>query len=127
MSVFLNLLKATSTKTYMSEYPGRVITTDILASIVAKAYPLSFTPVNIMSGFKKLGVWPINPGEVTDQHIGPSTALCVQTKTLDPACDSNPDEPIQDSYLFSPELEALYKKGMKKNMTLLMTLSTLHG
>ena len=94
----------------MSEYPGRVITTDILASIVAKAYPLSFTTVNIMSGFKKSGVWPINPGEVTDQHIAPSTALCVQTKTLDPECDSNPDEPIQDSYLFSPELEALYKK-----------------
>ena len=95
---------------YMSEYPGRVITTDILASIVAKAYPLSFTPVNIMSGFKKSGVWPINTGEVTDRHIAPSTALRVQTKTLDPACDSNLDEPIQDSPLFSPELEAFYKK-----------------
>ena len=63
-----------------------------------------------MSGFKNSGVWPINPGEVTDRHIAPSTALCVQTKTLDPACDSNPDEPIQDSPLFSLELKELYKK-----------------
>ena len=78
-----------------------------------------------MSGFKNSGVWPINPGEVTDRHIAPSTALCVQTKTLHPACDSNPDEPIQDSPLFSLELEELYKKGTKKNMTLLMTPSIL--
>ena len=51
---------------------------------MAEAYPMSFTPVNIMSGFKKCGIWPINPSEVTDRHIAPSTALHVETKVQDP-------------------------------------------
>ena len=51
---------------YMTKHPCRVITADILASMVGEAYPLSFTPVNIMSGFKKSGVWSINPGEAID-------------------------------------------------------------
>ena len=32
---------------YMKQYPGRVFTTEIFASIVGQAYPPSFTPVNI--------------------------------------------------------------------------------
>ena len=31
-------------------------------SMIGEAYPLSFTPANIMSGFRKLGAWPINLG-----------------------------------------------------------------
>ena len=38
---------------YMSQYPGRVVTADKLASLVAEAWPHSFTSVNIMSGLKK--------------------------------------------------------------------------
>ena len=63
---------------YMSQHPGRVVTADVLASLVADAYAASFTPVNIMKGFKKTGVWPINPSEVTDRQIAPSTALRVE-------------------------------------------------
>ena len=43
-----------------------------IASLLAKAWPLSFTPVNIMAGFRKSGALPLNPGEVTDRHIAPS-------------------------------------------------------
>ena len=56
-------------------YPGRVVTVEVLASLVSEAYAGSFTPVNIMKGFKKTGIWPINPGEVTDRQIIPSKAL----------------------------------------------------
>ena len=66
---------------YMKEYPGRVITADILASMVAKAFSNSLTPVNIMGGFKRSGVWPINPGEATDRRIDPSTALRNQSSS----------------------------------------------
>ena len=51
----------------MSDHPGRVVTVEVLASLVSEAYAGSFTPVNIMRGFKKTGIWPINPGEVTDK------------------------------------------------------------
>jgi len=29
----------------------------------------------IMSGFKKCGVYPLNPGEITDRQITPSSAV----------------------------------------------------
>ena len=38
---------------YIVKHPGRVITEEVVASLVAEAWPLSFTLVNIMSGFKK--------------------------------------------------------------------------
>lgn len=37
---------------YLARYPGRVITTDKLASLVVEAWPISFTAVNILSGFR---------------------------------------------------------------------------
>ena len=54
---------------YMTQHPGRVITTDVLASMVAQAYPTSFTPVNVLSGFKKAGVYTFNPSEVDQGQI----------------------------------------------------------
>lgn len=45
----------------------QVITTDIIASLVGG--PLSVTPVNIMSGFKKCGAYPLNPGAISDRQI----------------------------------------------------------
>ena len=57
---------------YLATHPGRVITSDKLASLVADVWPLSLTPLNIMSGFKKTGIYPINPSEVTDRQIAPS-------------------------------------------------------
>ena len=90
---------------YLAAYPGRVITTDKLAFLVAEAWPDSFTAVNIMSGFKKCGVYPLNPGVVTDRQTAPSKAL-YQKKTegaeVSPTSSSPP--------LFSPEKEALYKE-----------------
>ena len=42
--------KCCSTSQYMMKNPGRVVTTEALASIIGKAWPLSITPFNIMSG-----------------------------------------------------------------------------
>ena len=54
---------------YVDAHPGKVITTDKLATLVAEAWPLSLSPLNIMCGFKKTGIHPINPSEVTDKQI----------------------------------------------------------
>ena len=35
----------------------------------------SHTPLNILGGFKKSGIYPFNPGEVSDTQLAPSTAL----------------------------------------------------
>ena len=37
---------------YIKQNPGKIITDDLLASVVGQAYPIAFTPVNVFSGFK---------------------------------------------------------------------------
>ena len=101
--------KANFSKTcskYMSTNRGRVITTDKLAMLVAEAWPLSFTPVNIMSGFKKCGIFPLNPSAVSDRQTAPSKTFRQQTSKMSPESESC--TPSQQ--LFSPEKEALFKK-----------------
>lgn len=75
--------------------PGRVITEDILATVVAEAFAQSHTPVNILGGFKKSGIHPFNPGEVSDRQVAPSKAL------VEPSC-----QPLA----FSPEQISLLEK-----------------
>ena len=89
---------------YLSKHPGRVVTNDKLALLVAEAWPSSFTAVNIMSGFKKSGVYPLNPGEVTDRQLAPSNALCPRSQPEDTKAAPTPGSP-----LFSPEQEAMYQ------------------
>ena len=54
---------------YMKQNPGGVITADVLASLVSQAYPTAFTPVNVLSGFKKTGIYPFNPSSVNDRQL----------------------------------------------------------
>ena len=59
----------------IAESPHRVITTEQIACLVGIAWPQALTPLNIMSGFKKCGIYPLNPGEVTDRQLAPSTVF----------------------------------------------------
>ena len=45
---------------YLAKHPGRVVTADILASLVGQAWPASLTPVNIilLGGFKYVASIP---------------------------------------------------------------------
>ena len=45
------------------------ITSDKLASLVAKAWQVSLSPLNIMTEFKKTGIYSLNPSEVTDRQL----------------------------------------------------------
>jgi hypothetical protein len=57
---------------YMSKNPGRVVTEEVLANLVGDAISQSHTPLNIFGGFKKAGIYPFNPGEVSDRELAPS-------------------------------------------------------
>ena len=93
---------------YLAAHPGRVITSDKLASLVAEAWPLSLSPLNIMSGCKKTGIYPINSSEVTDRQIAPSKPF------QQPQTESNQDGSASDNRtnnsLFSPGKVKLYEK-----------------
>ena len=58
---------------YMAKNPERVVTEDVIAALVSEAMLQSHTPLNILGGFKKAGIYPFNPGEVSDRQLAPST------------------------------------------------------
>ena len=94
----------------MKQNPGRVITTDVLASMVGQAYLTAFTPVNILSGFKKTGIYSFNPSSVNDRQLAPSTAL-LKKATHITAATSSEQSLLEDessdgqTILFSAEKE----------------------
>ena len=69
-----------------------------IAECLGTAYPLAFTPVNIMSGFKSAGIWPFNrnafseadftPASVTDRPYSEPDKLA--TSTSDTGVTSTP-------------------------------------
>ena len=60
---------------YLSQHPGRVVTNDKIALLVSSAVSSSFTPNNIMGGFRKAGIYPLNPGAIDDKMLCPSKAF----------------------------------------------------
>ncbi|KAG8253624.1 hypothetical protein J6590_108422 [Homalodisca vitripennis] len=83
-----------SCKSWFLSNPGKPLTIYNIASICGKAYPLAFTPPNILSGFKSSGVWPFNRNIFLDHEYSaslvsdrpnPESRTCVispQTSTL---------------------------------------------
>ena len=59
---------------YLAKHPGRVITNDIIASLVAAAWANTFSPNN-MGGFRKTVIFPINLGVIDDNMLSPSLAF----------------------------------------------------
>ena len=49
---------------------GHIPTTENIPKIVAEAWPKSVTPVNLMSGFRKTGIHPLNPGCIAGYFRG---------------------------------------------------------
>ena len=78
---------------YLSKHPGRVITNDMIASLVSTAYPNAFTPNNIMSGFRKTGIFPLNLGVIDDKMLCPSKAFRQNSESsnqiVNPACQQD--------------------------------------
>lgn len=93
----LNVSFYKACKRYMATNPGKVITPDEFVS-----------PIDVMSGFKKCGIYPLNPGEVTDRQLASPAALCPQESSSDsthsdssPSCASSTDmkSPQDESHL----------------------------
>lgn len=133
---------------YLAKCPGRVITTNMIASLVGSAWANSHTPVNIMGGFRKSEIYPLNPGSIDDRDLAPSKAFkCPKTigseNNYDSATQKQPiaeeretlgnltnkltDLQINDmesshgsnhSFLFTAEQERLYECRFKEGYDL---------
>ena len=123
--------------TYLLERPGQVITTNAIASLVHQAWHSSFTAVNILSEFRKCGIHPLNPGEVSDCQVAPSKAVRSQndqpsvssTSTLVPQSNSllnaSPDSQAPRSQsstdlssIFTEEQMKLFEKRFEEGYDL---------
>ena len=85
---------------YTGEKPGRVVTVEVLASLIGRAWSQSLTPVNIMSGFCKCGIYPLNPGQIDDRQIAPSKVFSESTEK--PSTESSANQ-------FTEEEQRLYQ------------------
>ena len=103
---------------YIAKHPGRVVTTDIIAALVAEAWPHSCTPVNILSGFKKCGIFPINPRAVSDRQLAPSRLLHI------PKVQHDPEPQPAGSPLFTSEQEALYARHYQEGYVIIKKATT---
>ena len=69
----------TAANSWMLSNPGQAITIYEMASLIRQAWEKSFTPTNIMSGFRVTGIWPYDrhvygddiflPSVVTDRDV----------------------------------------------------------
>lgn len=63
---------------------GRVVTPDDITPLFAKAWSNALTPVNIMNGFRKSGIYPLNPGQTDDRQCAPcmATSHCRKSPSI---------------------------------------------
>ena len=52
--------------TLLRSSEGHVPTSEDIPAILSEAWPKSVTPVNLMSGFRKSGIHPLNPSYIHD-------------------------------------------------------------
>ena len=126
---------------YLSKNKGSVITNDQLASLVATAWPNSFTPNNIKGGFRKTGIFPLNSGAIDDRDLAPSKAVQYKSMVNEGASDKQSEEAATavqykpmvnegasdkqseeaataDSVLFTPEQEKLFEQRFQEGYDL---------
>jgi hypothetical protein len=95
---------------YIMENPGRVITSEAIMSLVGGTWAQSITPMNILSGFKKSGISPLNPSEASDRMLAPAKVF---KPSSDVSCASSSSASLT-SPTFSDEQIALYEKRFRE-------------
>ena len=61
--------------TLLRSSPGCVPTSEDIPNILSQAWPASMTAINFMSGFRKTGIYPLNPGSIKDRECAPAKGI----------------------------------------------------
>lgn len=54
------------------------------------AWPFALTPSNLIAGFCKSGIYPLNPGRIADREFGPSKSFPVENESQSNILQSPP-------------------------------------
>ena len=84
----------------MRENPGEFITRYDICQLISNAFLKSFTPANLVTSFRKTGIFPIDPGAVSSMHFLPAEHLNKSNKKVQKSASphSNNDV-ILDNFL----------------------------
>ncbi len=69
--------------TYMQENPGRVVTKFTFSRLFAEAWYKATSPTNLISGFRKAGIYPFNPDKMEVLLPLPTTAASSSDQPAD--------------------------------------------
>ena len=74
VSVFGPLKNAYNVRvqTYLRQHPGQVVNRYAMTSLICKSYLDATKPSNIISAFRKTGIFPLDRHAIDDKHFKPS-------------------------------------------------------
>uniref|UniRef100_A0A1X7TXI8 HTH CENPB-type domain-containing protein n=1 Tax=Amphimedon queenslandica TaxID=400682 RepID=A0A1X7TXI8_AMPQE len=75
---------------FLHSNPGIKIRSENLASLLSLAWPKALTPMNVMKGFKQCGIFPLNPGVISDRLLAPSKVFSPEPSEISD-CDKTPE------------------------------------
>ena len=101
---------------------GRVVTDQDITDLVAEAWPVSVTPVNLMSGFKKCGIYPLNPSEVEDRMLKkapsqPIVPVADATSDTSSVCSSSEVSQVSLVTQASGSIDSVFNEVLKVPVT----------
>jgi len=69
---------------------------------MGKAWPLALTPSNLIAGYTKTGIYPLNPGRITDKQKAPSAVYCDEKEDSQFVCSQS----LENLSVVSPDRSA---------------------
>ena len=114
----------TASNEWVRDHPSRVITIYDVSQIIGKGFPISMTCTNIISGFRKTGIFPFNPSifkeddflssAVTDRQALPETLN--EQELVEPVVESSklPSKSAENFLVSSEQLLAFPNAGPRK-------------
>lgn len=75
-------------RAWLVNNPGKRITIHVIAELVGEAYPLAFSPSNVLSGFNGTGIYPFNRNVYKDEDFVASmvTDVSIENVEKNPRC-----------------------------------------
>lgn len=86
-------------KNWLSSHPGRVVTPETIPKLFSDALRVAAKPETIRNGFRKAGIYPMNPNVFRDKDFAPAdvtnnNSLATTSDNCATLLEMTPDEPV---------------------------------
>ncbi|KAK7575698.1 hypothetical protein V9T40_012018 [Parthenolecanium corni] len=108
-----------ASKKWMELHPGQTMKLADLPELISYAHLHAMTPSNILSGFRKTGIFPFNRDIFTEDDYSPSNTTDRSNPETEILCDELPDTSVptfKSSELSTPDLEPSTSFNVAQNI-----------